>query len=403
MLFKPFRRKCKVETKMCSLDKPFKSNRVRENNLKIVPDLGETMNNKGQILSITIIILLALMMLSTGLLDGEGTPFVWLTLLVLPFIWWLGKQYDSLSIRYHQLTNAKCQKYALDLDSFSGSIFVWDLVNEEMYFSKGMEQLLGFSEKYFNQTPFIWKNLIHKDDIYTLQKDKRRLLSGKSSQVEFRIHHPEHGEKWIMKTATPIKDENGQVCMINGQMFDITERKKLENKLKHMAYFDDLTDLPNRKLLDRHISKALAHCKRHHHTLSIMFIDLDDFKQVNDTLGHEAGDKLLKEVVARLNQCLREEDLIARIGGDEFIAVLEEASKQQMEHIAERIIQHVSQPYVISNQEVNISLSIGISMFPEDGEDKETLIEHADQAMYFAKRNGKNNYKMYSSDLHALC
>ncbi len=214
--------------------------------------------------------------------------------------------------------------------------------------------------------------------------------------------HSEQGVKRILHVAKPIKNEEGQVTTIIGNFMDITKQKKLEAELKKMAFFDDLTEVPNRKMLDRHIQKAIARSRRHQYNLTLMFIDLDDFKIVNDTLGHEAGDQLLVEVVERLTECTREEDLISRLGGDEFIIVFEETSKEEIEDIANRIIKSVSLPYDIDGNEANISLSIGISMFPDDGEDKDTLIQNADKAMYFAKNNGKNRYEIYTKDLEEM-
>lgn len=166
-----------------------------------------------------------------------------------------------------------------------------------------------------------------------------------------------------------------------------------------MAYNDDLTDLPNRKALDRHIEKTFARSKRHGHCFGIMFIDLDGFKNVNDTLGHDAGDQLLIEVASRLQDNLREEDVISRIDGDEFIVIVEESSKNELENIADRIIQSSSQPYSINKAEAKVSVSVGISLYPNDGETKEILLENADRAMYYAKNNGKNRFKFYTPDL----
>lgn len=320
--------------------------------------------------------------------------FIWLCVLLFPFIWSLGRNDDYRSAKKEHL---KKQGYGSLIHSFSGSIFVWDLTNEELYFSKGMEQLFGYPEKQLKKSKNLWKEIVHQEDWDALIKDKKRLLEGDSTKIEFRIQHPKDGEKWIMKIATPIVGEDGKVLLINGQMIDITERKQVELKLKQMAYFDDLTDLPNRKLLDRHIKKALARSKRHQDPLSVMFIDLDDFKLVNDTFGHEVGDSLLKEVVKRMKSCIREEDLIARVGGDEFVVVFEQTSKQEVEHIAKRIVENVGRPYFICDHETSISLSIGISMYPNDGMDKETLINRADQAMYLAKFSGKNTYEIFSS------
>ncbi|MFD1736720.1 diguanylate cyclase domain-containing protein [Bacillus salitolerans] len=292
------------------------------------------------------------------------------------------------------------EDYDLLFNSLHGAVFSIDYINNRVRFSKGAEQIFGYSSEMLIKDPTIYKEIIHPDDIKYIDIHESKLKVGRSSKVEFRISLPEGPEKWVVQTATPVQDQDGTVTKIIGQIFDITKQVKLEQKLKQLAYYDDLTDLPNRKALDRHIQKALARSKRHEHNFTLMFIDLDDFKKVNDTMGHEAGDVLLKEVVKRINDCIRDEDLISRIGGDEFIIVFEETNKDVIEDIAERILEFVAEPYHIHDQEVKISLSIGVSMYPDDGTDKETLIDHADKAMYYAKHNGKNNYKIYTPDLN---
>ncbi|WP_096200682.1 sensor domain-containing diguanylate cyclase [Bacillus sp. FJAT-45350] len=329
---------------------------------------------------------------------------------------WLSKRYERLIVVSQDLKvkNDKLEEsqkeleqqnkdYELLINSLDGAVFSLELQKNQVYFSKGAEQIFGYYlEEEFGHNPYFWKEFVHPDDRVTIEEDEKQLMLGHSTKVEFRIIHPESEEKWLIKKAEPIKNSEGKVTKINGQLIDITKRVLLQNELKQLAYFDDLTDLPNRKLLDRHIEKALARSKRHNHNFTLMFIDLDDFKIVNDTLGHEAGDTLLKEVVSRLNHSIRDEDLISRIGGDEFIVVFEETNNEEIETIAQRILDNVSQPYLINEQEAKISLSIGVSMYPDDGEDKETLIDHADKAMYFAKNNGKNNFKIYTSDLNEL-
>ncbi|WP_100407330.1 sensor domain-containing diguanylate cyclase [Bacillus solitudinis] len=373
------------------------------------------MRQKGKLMVGLIIIILVSNIVYTYISVGLELFVGLLSLLIGLLALWLGKQYDDISLQHQKLKitnekvaeklllmNQKNKDYELLLNSLEGAIFSLDVRNNKIYFTKGAELIYGYSDKAFSQNINLWKELIHSDDYEKVEKYEKQLLQGNSSQVKFRINHPETGEKWLVKRANPLKSSDGTVIKVHGQIIDITKQIKLENELKQLAYHDELTDLPNRKSLDRHIEKALARSKRHNHNFTLMFIDLDDFKNVNDSMGHEAGDFLLKEVVIRIKQSIREEDLISRIGGDEFIVVLEETNLEEIEGIAERILENISLPYLINEQEVTISLSIGISMFPDDGETKETLIDHADKAMYFAKNNGKNNFKIYTSDLNDM-
>lgn len=330
--------------------------------------------------------------------------------------WVLGKKYDEIDLNYENIKqqneqieneiikmNQSYSEYEEHFYSFDeAALFIYDAILDKYKFSIGVENIFGYSYDVFIENLEIWKSLILMEDVAEVKEAEVKFFKGNPVQNQFRITHPIEGEKWILRVAKPIKNSNGEIIKINGSFIDITEHKKVENELRQMAYFDDLTELPNRKMLDKHIQKALARSKRYNYNFTLMFLDLDDFKLVNDTLGHDAGDKLLQEVVTRLNECTREEDLIARIGGDEFILVFEETSKEEIEDIAKQIIEAVTPPFNIDGNEAKVSVSIGVSMFPDDGEDKETLIQNADKAMYYAKNNGKNNYKLYSLELEEM-
>lgn len=178
---------------------------------------------------------------------------------------------------------------------------------------------------------------------------------------------------------------------------DITERKITEEKLKYLASHDTLTELPNRSLFNDRLNHAIPLAKRNNQHIAVIFLDLDNFKIVNDTLGHEKGDELLIEVANRVVKCLRESDTVARVGGDEFAFVLENiATNDDVIHIVEKIIHAISAPMTIGGHIWNITPSIGITLFPEDGTDAETLIKKADIAMYAVKERGKNGYQFFS-------
>jgi diguanylate cyclase (GGDEF)-like protein len=168
-------------------------------------------------------------------------------------------------------------------------------------------------------------------------------------------------------------------------------------RIEYLAFHDGLTGLPNRSMFTRLLSLSIAEAHRYNRTLAVAFLDLDRFKQINDSLGHEAGDQLLQEVAARLHSCLRESDTVARLGGDEFVVLLPElASGTGVALVAQKILAAVSRPFTLIGQEFRITASIGISTFPQDGVDEQTLTKHADVAMYQAKTEGKNNFRFYS-------
>jgi diguanylate cyclase (GGDEF)-like protein/PAS domain S-box-containing protein len=194
---------------------------------------------------------------------------------------------------------------------------------------------------------------------------------------------------------------------------DVTERKVLENHIQHLAYHDSLTDLPNRAMFNQHLHHAIVKAQRHGRRLAVLFIDLDRFKNVNDTLGHHAGDRLLQEMGRRIHSCLRsddvmtrldQEDLLARLGGDEFVVLIEEVAETgQLANIARNILAATVREYLLDGQLVHMTASIGISLFPDDSHNEFTLMKHADIAMYRAKERGKNNFQFYSArmDMHS--
>lgn len=187
---------------------------------------------------------------------------------------------------------------------------------------------------------------------------------------------------------------------ILGMVTDITERKQMEEHLRVLASQDFLTNLPNRRLFMDRLSHALAKAKRHNHYVGVLFLDLDGFKVVNDTLGHEYGDKLLQSVAHRLKGCVREMDTIARMGGDEFSIILEEVDDlENVVDLAERVLQSFEEDFTFNQHKARITASIGISLYPIDGQEARDLLRCADYAMYVAKESGKNQYYLCDQQL----
>jgi diguanylate cyclase (GGDEF)-like protein/PAS domain S-box-containing protein len=193
--------------------------------------------------------------------------------------------------------------------------------------------------------------------------------------------------------VTIVVDRDGNPLYIQSITRDITERKQAEERLKHLSTHDRLTSLPNRSLLYNRLERSIARGERYNRKLAVLFLDLDGFKAVNDTLGHAAGDRLLIDVGDRLRSCVRESDTVARMGGDEFILILDEiVDVKHARTSVQRILEVIDRPYHLDGQEVNITASIGVSVFPIHGEDAETLITLADRAMYISKDKGKERY-----------
>ncbi|QAU34692.1 EAL domain-containing protein [Janthinobacterium sp. 17J80-10] len=203
-------------------------------------------------------------------------------------------------------------------------------------------------------------------------------------------------------TTFPVEIRMGPID-INGRQHllslvrDVTERKEMQDHIQHLAYHDSLTNLPNRAMFNRHLSHAIDQAGRHGKSLAVLFIDLDRFKYVNDTLGHDAGDRLLQEMSRRLGNALHG-DLVARLGGDEFVVLLEDIDDaEHVSHVAQKILKSLVEEFPLNGQLIHITASIGVSVFPEDGKDEFALMKHADIAMYRAKDRGKNNFQFYSA------
>lgn len=216
--------------------------------------------------------------------------------------------------------------------------------------------------------------------------DRRLLKQGDA--VSFEICLPGAEDYYSVHAFSP---EQGLVATL---FEDVTERKKSEQQIQHMAFFDRLTDLPNRTLFFDRLNQAIASASRESSSLAVFFLDLDRFKSVNDTLGHDAGDQLLIEVSQRLLGHIRTTDTLARMGGDEFVFVITGSGEQlNAAHVARKLIDSFQAPFLIKGHELHVTSSIGIALFPEDGSDAETLLKNADRALYLAKDSGRNAYK----------
>lgn len=224
---------------------------------------------------------------------------------------------------------------------------------------------------------------------------------GSVRNFESQVYRQDGSIIWISENARAVTDSNGAVQFYEGTVVDITERKYHEEELQYQASHDILTGLPNRMLLMDRIERAISRAKRESQKVAVVFVDLDHFKLINDSLGHHAGDRLLLEISSRLSTCIRHQDTVARLGGDEFVLVLtEQANEPGVIHIIRRLLEVISQPWVDEQHEYSLSCSIGISCFPCDGDRADTLLQCADAAMYEAKNAGRNTFHFYTPELN---
>ncbi|KWT95111.1 sensor domain-containing diguanylate cyclase [Candidatus Magnetominusculus xianensis] len=239
-----------------------------------------------------------------------------------------------------------------------------------------------------------WMDNIHPDDIEGFRESYAMAIGiQKPFKLDYRLRRNDGVYRWVLDTGTPRFTHEGMFAGFIGSCVGISERKEAEEQLQHIAHFDLLTDLPNRFLFFDRMNQAIEQAKRYSHSIALLFLDLNRFKSVNDTLGHHAGDILLKETAKRLTNCVRHVDTVARMGGDEFNIILSKVhERSDVQSVAEKIIDTISVPFYIEGMECSIGVSIGISMYPMDSSETATLIQHADLAMYKAKATGESSY-----------
>jgi diguanylate cyclase (GGDEF)-like protein/PAS domain S-box-containing protein len=301
------------------------------------------------------------------------------------------------------------------VDTSPDIIYILDPEGHFTFINERVESLLGFAKNELVGKHYTL--LVHHDDLEQAKYvfNERRIGKRASRNVEMRLKCKDDGAPKFFDTRTlPIElssmgiysnNESGQqksYLGTYGVARDVTDRKLAEETINFQAYHDLLTKLPNRALLRDRLGLAITQAKRQNEMLSVMFLDLDRFKNINDSLGHMIGDELLQHVSTRLKSCLREGDTLARFGGDEFTLLLPKVSekREDVSAIADKITRVLKDPFHIDGHELYVSASIGIAMYPQDGSNMETLIKHADVAMYHVKGKGKNGYQFYSNDMN---
>ncbi|HEX7636525.1 MAG TPA: EAL domain-containing protein [Noviherbaspirillum sp.] len=230
-----------------------------------------------------------------------------------------------------------------------------------------------------------------------------RLMAEQDGVLNFesQIYQRDGNVIWISENARSVRGPGNEILFFEGTVVDITERKIYEEKIRYQATHDALTGLPNRNLLHERLQQAMVHAERNHEIAAVAFIDLDQFKFINDSLGHQVGDDLLRMVASRLHACMRTSDTVVRQGGDEFVIVL--SGYKNMEAVTasvRRVIAVVSEPWFAKGLELQATCSVGIAIFPNDGHDAETLLRHADSAMYKAKELGRNNFQYFATEMN---
>jgi diguanylate cyclase (GGDEF)-like protein/PAS domain S-box-containing protein len=267
------------------------------------------------------------------------------------------------------------------------------------YVNEAALALTGHSREHFKQRSLL--DIVHPEFREVVRERVQARLDGKTvpTRYEIKIVRKDGGERWL-DFSTSLTSFHDRPAIL-GVAFDITERKATEVKVHDLAYHDPLTGLPNRLLLQQWLTTAIADGRRRGRKVGVLFLDLDHFKDVNDSLGHGLGDELLRQVAQRLRGALRENERIARLGGDEFVIVLTGLEgPEQAATAGSRVLDMVKQTVSIGGREIFVRASMGIAVYPDDGMDAETLLQNADAALYRAKESGRDNYRLYTRALH---
>ncbi|MFA4134402.1 MULTISPECIES: EAL domain-containing protein [unclassified Brevibacillus] len=340
---------------------------------------------------------------------AKDDSYYWVDTTIVPFKNQAGEIYQYLSIR-SDITDRKQmedelkrseEKYRIIAENTSDIISIINLDGEFLYLSPSHKR--------------VWEHTVPDEEIHNLfewivEEDRdifayaiqHAFSTRKEYMVECRINTQRNDVIWTESKINPIMDEEGNVTKLLLITRDVTDRKQSEETIHHLAYHDALTDLPNRRMYVQQLSKEMMQAKRFQSSLAVLFLDLDRFKDVNDSFGHDVGDMLLIEASKRLQACLKPGDVVARLGGDEFTIMQNQLlDRNEATALAEQIMYQLQRPFELDGHVFNVSCSIGIALYPQDGDNPEDLLKRADTALYTVKSRGKNGYDFFDPTMEA--
>ena len=297
------------------------------------------------------------------------------------------------------------ERYALAARGANDGLWDWNLASNEVYYSPRWTSMLGCDHGEVGATPDDWLNRIHPDDVERVRAAIAAHVAGEAPhlETEYRVRHHDGHYVWVLCRGVAVHDPEGRPYRMAGSQTDITDRKNTEEQLVHDAFHDALTKLPNRALFTDLLARSLGRARRRSdYRLAVLFIDLDRFKVVNDSLGHSIGDELLIAITRRIERCVRPGDTVARLGGDEFTILVDDIGDSgDATRVADRIQRELAQPFDLSGHEVFTSASIGIALSASGYREADDLLRDADIAMYRAKAMGKARYEVFDTAMHA--
>ncbi|BCM25795.1 hypothetical protein ZMTM_20540 [Methyloradius palustris] len=332
----------------------------------------------------------------------KGWAFIGFTAILLFFL--MRKTFNQHAVFQSSLQTSE-ERWKFALEGSGDGVWDWDLETNQVFRSARWREIYGYDENDLEPTPQAGRQLMHPDDLEQAVKEIEDYLQGRTEvyHSEFRLKCKDGSWKWTLSRGKVFRDPlTGKAVRKIGIHTDISSRKQTEAEIVRLAHYDPVTGLPNRVLFIDRLNQAIKKSNRAHQTVTVLFLDLDKFKEVNDTLGHDKGDLLLKEAAQRLLGSVREMDTVARLGGDEFTVILNDSESEKVtERIAQNILETLAEPFEIDGESVYITASIGISIYPDDGIAIEALLKSADQAMYAAKEIGGNCYHYFTQGMQA--
>ncbi|MEN8906657.1 MAG: EAL domain-containing protein, partial [Clostridiales bacterium] len=313
------------------------------------------------------------------------------------------KEYANLKNK-HNILKLSEERFRLAVESSNDGVWDYDIKNNRMYFSSRWKEILGYNINEIDDKYETWINLIHLDDASRFIEEVEGHLKKKDRHFNFelRLKTKKNDYKWLLCRGIAISDENGNPSRLSGSISDISERKIFEEKINKLAYYDNVTGLPNRLYLFEKLGLIIEEAKNNNTKGALIFLDLDNFKTINDTLGHSFGDELLKKVGNMIQKITKMGDLVAHFGADEFVIVKPDIDIDLANEIANDVVRSFQKPWMVDDRDYFITASAGVVIFPDDGNDVQTILKNVDMAMYNAKDFGKNKYQIYRKDMNKV-
>jgi diguanylate cyclase (GGDEF)-like protein/PAS domain S-box-containing protein len=292
------------------------------------------------------------------------------------------------------------ERWSFAVEGTGAGVWDWHLRTGQVQFSRLWKEMYLYAEDEIGSSYDEWETRIHPEDLQQAKAALKKFADGKTATYanEYRMHCKDGSWKWILDRGMVVsRDADGKPLRIIGTHTDVTEKKRDEELVWRQANYDALTGLPNRRLFRDRLQEKLKKARRTGRPVALLFVDLDRFKEVNDSLGHASGDLLLKQAAKRISACLREADTTARLGGDEFIVMVSDLpDTTHVERVVQAIVRALAEPFRLDDETATVTASVGIAFYPGDAADGDTLLSNADEAMYAAKLRGRNCYSYFA-------